>query len=107
MPKELIFLSFDLGLQGDYEGMYAWLDSWDARECGDNLAAVRYEYKGRLIENLKKDLNEAMNIDNKTRIYLIRSVSGRMQGGFIFGARKRAQWIGYGPMEGEEEEDVS
>ena len=28
-----IWLSFDLGISGDYEGMYAWLDDKNAQEC--------------------------------------------------------------------------
>ena len=34
--KHFVWISFDLGVKGDYEGMYAWLDSKDAKECGDS-----------------------------------------------------------------------
>ena len=33
-----IWLSFDLGVSGDYEGTYAWLDDKSARECGSSVA---------------------------------------------------------------------
>jgi len=31
------WLSFDLGLRGNYELLYAWLDAMEAKECGDNV----------------------------------------------------------------------
>lgn len=34
-----IWLSFDLGVSGDYEGMYAWLDDKRAKECGSSVAS--------------------------------------------------------------------
>ena len=37
MKQKAVWISFDLGVQGDYEGLYRWLDSFDARECGENL----------------------------------------------------------------------
>ena len=93
-----IWLSFDLGVRGDYEGMYAWLDEHQAIECGDNVAHVVYQFSGELIESLKADLSAEVEIDNKkTRIYVIwqdpdtRSTKGR----FIFGKRKASSWTGY------------
>ncbi len=43
--KASIWLSFDLGVLGDFEGMYEFLDSHGAQECGDSLATFSYEYK--------------------------------------------------------------
>jgi hypothetical protein len=31
-----VWISYDLGVQADYEGMYAWLDEHQAKECGDS-----------------------------------------------------------------------
>lgn len=107
MKKNFIWVSFDLGIQGDYEGMYSWLDAHDARECGDSLAGLNYEYKDDLLSELKKDLEDSIKIDKKNRIYVIRLVSGKMKGQFIFGRRKNAPWTGYGPNKGEEIEDVT
>jgi hypothetical protein len=33
MPR--YWISFDLGLQGDYEPLYEWLDRHEALECGE------------------------------------------------------------------------
>ena len=35
------WLSFDLGLRGNYDALYEWLDAHDARECGENVATFR------------------------------------------------------------------
>lgn len=32
MPTRTIWISYDLGVQGDYEGLYGWLDTHKARE---------------------------------------------------------------------------
>ena len=44
--KQAIWLSYDLGVRGDYEGLYAWLDKHQAKECGDNIAYFVYGYTG-------------------------------------------------------------
>jgi hypothetical protein len=36
--KSAIWLTFDLGVRGDYETLYTWLDQRLAKECGDNVA---------------------------------------------------------------------
>ncbi len=105
MNKSFIWLSFDLGIQGDYEGLYNWLDTHHALECGDSLAGLDYEYDTELIEELKKDIQEYVRTDKKTRIYLIRPESGKMKGRFIFGNRKNAPWSGYGQHIAQEEDD--
>jgi len=107
MKKNLIWLSFDLSVQGDYEGMYAWLDAHHAKECGDSVAALEYEYEKDLIEELKQDLEESVKTDKRTRVYVIYHVSKRLKGRFIFGRRKNSPWYGYAPTEGEEAEDVA
>jgi hypothetical protein len=96
--KQAIWLSFDLGVTGDYEGIYTWLADHDAVECGDSLAFLRYEKRGDLLEDLKKDLENAVEINGKTRIYVIyRSEDDdKMKGKFLFGKHKQASWTGYG-----------
>jgi len=32
------WLIYDLGLQGHYDELFAWLDQHKAKECGDNAA---------------------------------------------------------------------
>jgi hypothetical protein len=38
MKPSRYWLSFDLGVRGDYEALYEWLDALDAKECGDSVA---------------------------------------------------------------------
>jgi hypothetical protein len=92
-----IWISYDLGVQGDYEGLYAWLDHHEAKECGDTLAFLSYRYKDDLIEELKGDLSEAVRTDKRTRIYVIYrdADTTRARGKFIFGGRRAATWVGY------------
>jgi hypothetical protein len=54
--KSIIWLSFDLGVRGDYEGLYEFLDTHGAKECGDSLGFMNYEFKKDLITELEKDL---------------------------------------------------
>lgn len=96
MKKHFVWLSFDLGVRGDYEGMYRWLDNKSAKECGDSLACFLYEYSGNLLNEIKKDLEKNLEINaKKTRIYVIRLADGKMKGRFIFGNRRSAPWTGY------------
>jgi hypothetical protein len=64
MPERTIWLSYDMGVRGDYEGLYAWLDKHTARECGDSLAVLRYHYSADFIEELKSDLDRSIDITN-------------------------------------------
>lgn len=102
--KNFVWISFDLGVQGDYESLYRWLDAHEAKECGDSVAGLLYEHQGDLLDNLKKELKSVIEINSKTRIYVIRRESGKLKGKFIFGNRKRAPWSGFAPTEGVEED---
>jgi len=107
MMKHFVWISFDLGVKGDYEGMYAWLDSKGAKECGDSLACLRYEHESNdLLEDVKKDLNANVEFDEKkSRVYVIRLVKGKMKGSFIFGRRRNPPCAGFGGA-GEDAEDT-
>jgi len=104
--KQMIWLSFDLGIRGDYEGMYQFLDSRHARECGNGVAALTFEYDGDLVATLKAALGEAVSFDNKSRVYVIyHSEDRKAHGRFIVGKRKQPVWTGFG-AETVDEEDV-
>lgn len=105
--KTFVWLSFDLGVKGDYDGMYRWLDSQEAKECGDSVACFTYSYSGDLLQSLKQDLDSNVEFDEKkSRVYVIRLVDGKMKGSFILGNRRKAPWTGYAET-GEEEDDSS
>lgn len=93
--KRRCWLSFDLGLRGKYEDLYAWLDTMEAKECGDNVATFFTE---KTRKEVQKELSKVL--DENARAYFIDG-----KGGFIKGGRKRAPWAGYskGQIEVEEE----
>ena len=95
--EKLVWISFDLGVSGDYESMYAWLDEHHAKECGDNLAAINFEPRRDLVAELKSDIKKSVELNKKSRIYIIyKSEKGTMKGTFVHGTRKQAPWTGYG-----------
>jgi hypothetical protein len=99
MADQAIWLSYDLGVRGDYEGLYAWLDQKEAKECGDSIAFLNYRYTGELKTALKEDLAKAIDIGKKVRVYLIFTENGAQKGTFLFGRRKATPWLGYGGTE--------
>jgi hypothetical protein len=107
MPRGYVWMSFDLGVRGDYDGMYEFLDSHEAKECGDSLAIFNYEYKKDIIAELKKDLEKLVNIDKRTRIYVIYPVPiSKHKGKFLFGSRKAPPWAGFAPSQDDSEDNV-
>jgi len=99
---------FDLGINGDYEGMYAWLDDHGARACGEHLAFVRYEFFDDLFNELNTEIRTEIDILEKNHIYVIyKDDAGNVVGKFLVGKRVKAPWIGYGSAEEEEAVDES
>ncbi len=101
-----IWLSFDLGVTGDYPKLYAWLDNHDATECGDNLAVLKYETSDEetLPDTLKNELESHVNFGSMDRVYLIwKNKQGVNKGRFIIGKRKASPWQGYGASEVEDD----
>lgn len=103
--KSAIWLSYDLGVNGDYEGMYSWLDNLGAKECGSSVAFLKYSHEGDLKESLKSDIGAAVALDKRSRIYVIGKDDGSIRGGYIVGRRKGAPWEGFGDH-GDAEEDM-
>jgi hypothetical protein len=105
--KVLIWLSFDLGVRGDFEGMYQFLDTYKAKECGDSVGSLVYEYKKDLIGDLTKDLKSFITFDKRSRVYLIfPKAPNNYAGRFIVGRRKSPPWAGHGPSQEPDEEDI-
>jgi hypothetical protein len=95
--KKAFWISYDLGLKGDYSGIYTWLDNVKAKECGDSVAFFAKEYTGDIVEAVKKDILQYFTPSKTDRIYLIylETKTGKVKGNFLFGGRKRAPWEGY------------
>jgi hypothetical protein len=83
------WLIYDLGLQGNYDELYAWLDQHKAKECGDNVATF-VSKKNR--EGIVRELAAILDQTKHPRIYIITRKHG---GKFFFGKRKFAPWTGY------------
>ncbi|MGC8490372.1 MAG: hypothetical protein ACP5SH_01425 [Syntrophobacteraceae bacterium] len=103
--KKMVWISYDLGIRGDYEGLYAWLDNHDARECGNSIAALDYEHSDILVDDLREDLSRSVSIAKHDRIYVIWREDRKVRGKFIFGKRKAAPWAGYGAQEPQVDEE--
>ena len=101
----LLWLAFDLGVEGDYESLYAWLDEHEARECGDSVACLSYSYEGDLLDSIKKDLKSRIEFTKRARVYLVREGERGPKGSFIIGTRRAAPWTGYAAPVGAALED--
>ena len=107
-----VWLSYDLGIGGDYESLYSFLDSHDALECGNSVATFQFpidkDDDSLLFSTITSDLTKYITPDKRTRIYLIRRVhtdSGdRIKGSFIFGGRKASPWEGASMKKSEDDE---
>ncbi len=86
------WLSFDLGLRGDYESLYTWLDSRGAKECGTNMATFRSESTR---DQLTRELRKVVDLKRNPRLYIINMREG---GRWVAGKRTVAPWTGYGQL---------
>lgn len=98
MVKTALWISYDLGVSGDYEGIYAWLDGQGAKECGDSFAFLKaYECQGDIVESLRKDIKAAVKLEKRARIYVVYQSGSKTKGVFLVGGRKKSPWEGYAP----------
>lgn len=104
--KKTVWISYDLGVKGDYEGLYSWLDNHNAKECGTSVAVLVYDFIANLVEELQRDLSQSVNLGKHDRIYIIWREDHKIQGRFLFGKRKAAPWSGYGSQEPQVDEEV-
>ena len=95
--KRAIWICYDLGVRGNYELLYGWLDEHEARDCGPNLAFLKYEDKGSLLKTLTAEINDLLKESRHARIYLIYrdDKTKKVKGSFIMGTRKAPAWSGY------------
>ena len=109
MKKMRFWLTYDLGIGGDFSSMYSWLDDNNAIECGNNNALIdNYEYPDTVTTDeqfavfLKNELEEKVRFNlGKDRIYaawvsIDVTRNGRGIGTFIIGKRKASPWEGFG-----------
>ncbi|MBR6064143.1 MAG: hypothetical protein IKP54_08330 [Bacteroidales bacterium] len=108
--KQLIFISYDLGLHGDYVNLYKWLDTHDAKECGDSFCCLTYEFKTvsqvssdeetrNMLKEIHDDIKASDNLSGRDRFYIVSELyykgQKKMMGTFIFGKRlQKNPWDG-------------
>ena len=109
--QKAVWLSYDLGVQGDYEALYKWLDNMKAIECGNSVAFFYYKIKSDFtdigfIETLKEDISSHVQLTKRSRVYVIwRNIETlKISGKFILGNRNASPWEGFGDKEESEEE---
>ena len=112
MKKLRIWLSYDLGIRGDYEGLYKWLDEHDAVETGNSCASFWFDSKDNNDDTIKKTLLRewrCFETNKNTRMYVIRKsiMNGKelMRGGFLIGARRGNPWEGYADKESDDDSE--
>ena len=106
-----VWLSYDLGAQGDYESLYKWLDNLGALECGNSMAFFQYTVKHNITDDgfiklLQKDISTNILLTKRSRFYVVwRNIAtSKISGRFIFGNRTANPWEGFGDKESSEEE---
>jgi len=110
MPKKVVWISYDLGLQGDYSGLYSWIDQNKGKECGDSLALIEIEgISDDIPKIIESQLDANVKLTKRDRIYIIYrdDASDKVKGKFIFGGRKRSPWEGYSQNSVKGVEDIS
>src|ERR1041385_5750375 len=108
MPESFVWISYDLGVRGDYESLYVWLDQHGAVECGDSMGYLRrYQYTDNLAKDLREDLERSIRTDRRTRIYAIWKAGNKASGRFIIGGRRAAPWAGYSSSDSDSIDEAS
>lgn len=95
--KMAVWLSYDLGITGDFTGLYQWLDTHHAIECGNSAAFIKFDYEEDFFTEIKSNMGEFVKVKSTDRIYVIYKdvENNRTIGKFLFGNRKTAPWAGY------------
>jgi len=102
--EKAIWLNYDLGVGGDFQNLYSWLDDHEATECGNNTAFFKYDFPDDiktdedLSRYLENDISKTVNFLPTNRIYIIRKSldNNNIKGSFIIGKRKATPWEGFG-----------
>ena len=104
--KSAIWISYDLGVNGDYEGLYSWFDMQGAVESGSSVAFLTYTHPDDLMGSLREELKQMVSLNKRSRIYVIRREGGRLRGSFLVGRRKGAPWEGYGEKDDDSDDSA-
>ena len=104
-----VWLSYDLGIGGDYPGLYKWLDNHNAVECGNSVAFLNYMIEKESVKDLPQivydDLRSTVELRAGDRLYIIWRDTEKVKGGFVCGRRRSDPWEGYGDIGSSESEE--
>ena len=94
-----LWLHYDLGIRGDYDALYAWLDQHKAKECGDSLAVFKFSYRRDLQKEITAELERLTQGHSSARFYVIYRdpESNKNKGFFARGGRRASPWEGFSP----------
>lgn len=108
MKKKTYWMSYDLGVGGDYQHLYQWLDDHEAKPCGDSVAFFYFPYDSADPDKeLLEDIKNTVKLDPGNILYVVRKKEGEpnFYGSFLYGKRKSAPWVGYGTKPNEAEDE--
>ncbi len=99
-----MWLTYDLGVGGDYNGLYSWLDDHEATECGNNVAFFKFQFAKTINTDdefaklLVSDLKKTIKFTPSNRLYILfKSLEKENTvGRFVIGKRKASPWEGFG-----------
>jgi len=113
--EKSVWLSYDLGVMGDYPGLYKWLDNKNAVECGKSVAFFNESVPDstsdeQFLQILEKDIKDNVQVKPGNRFYIVWQRKGEngkrvMRGSFIMGKRMASPWEGYGDEKGAVNDD--
>ena len=66
--KKAIWITYDLGVQGDYPGLYEFLDAHKAKECGDSCAFLEFPVRKSLLPELIRALRKQVRLKKSDRV---------------------------------------
>ena len=104
--ESFVWMSYDLGVSGDYEGLYTWLDNHKAKECGNSVACFWFSHVGDVLTSLKVEIEGAASLNKRSRIYVVYTDTEGTKGRFIIGGRKGAPWDGFGMHEADSDDQA-
>lgn len=109
MAKNIFWISYDLSFGANYDGLYAWLDTVHAKECGDSVATFTKEVAGDPVSEIKAEIEIFFMPSERDRIYLVflDEETNKHKGVFLYGRRKSSPWEGYAPQGSGLDEDVA
>lgn len=108
MNEKALWLSHDLQSHGDMDGLYQFLDTYNALECGEKLAYLKYKYKDNFLSEFKDDISKSVDLGIVERIYIIYwdDDTKQINGKFLIGRRKKKPWNGFSPSNWPEIPDI-